>query len=505
MFSDIRWDLIKKNALEIFCVNGDDDREQVIKDVVSVLEFIVGKDVSYHSIVGPNGCGKSIVLRQLFSIASTLEESSVYLSDIRYQTKNEESDKFSPSDVFQSTAVTFAASPVAALSLSTIASQPNIFALNSAIKSSLVNREVVLSKKISPGVSLSELQGYVIQSIHSLKQSELHKGDLSAGLKFFDINPEVSLGKFLFNGNELSKLSAGYNFLIPIIFATSYSRGIVFIDEPELGLEPSLQRKLLRWMQMKIDQNGIKFVVCTHSSIFANPPERLVSRSALFSMADDISEPIIDFHAKGVSSFRMLGGRPSDIGLPDAVLIVEGASDAVYIEGVLDKIYSSSNHSIAVHYAGGDSVIPKASVAIEQMLQPIRGYMKLYDGLKFCMFDQPVNDKGWNFVRGAKGFIGDERKVLVLEKELEDEYILDVLTRAFSTEIDAVAVVDFIKETKVSTDKRGSIGGESISKLDLAKKYISEASNEELVENKALIEFIDSIYAVCTEKWPDLH
>jgi len=156
-------------------------------------------------------------------------------------------------------------------------------------------------------------------------------------------------------GLDLIYAGAGLKHFVDIfVKATLSQASVVLIDEPEMGLHPSLQRELLIHLLKLNEEKGIQFFIATHSPVFLSDTEKVASfvvqnqkgqRSA-------IRVPIESLH----TIWGDLGIRPSDLLQNDIVVLVEGQKDIIFFEHVLKELYSEELRDIAiavVQYGGG--------------------------------------------------------------------------------------------------------------------------------------------------------
>lgn len=134
-------------------------------------------------------------------------------------------------------------------------------------------------------------------------------------------------------------------------------RNFVFlIDEAELHLHPTAQRALKNALREIVDTHG-QVLINSHSPIFANEQftnQKIfkVEKEAGFSQVKQVSSEQEQLD----SIYQLLGGSPHDILLPSNFIIVEGQSDAVFLQKIIERFYSSNKKCSAMKiiFARGD-------------------------------------------------------------------------------------------------------------------------------------------------------
>lgn len=151
---------------------------------------------------------------------------------------------------------------------------------------------------------------------------------------------------------------SGLKHFVDIFVKTTLSQAsVVLIDEPEMGLHPSLQRELLSYFHKLAQAKGIQFFLATHSPVFLADPDKIMAfrvencagqRSA-FLISQDLIHTI----------WGDLGLRPSDLLQNDIVLLVEGQKDVIFFEHVIHELYREEfkNVAIGVVQYGGDAAL----------------------------------------------------------------------------------------------------------------------------------------------------
>lgn len=166
-------------------------------------------------------------------------------------------------------------------------------------------------------------------------------------------NRFVSVG-----GESLSVTSSGTRLFLGILAALMDERfSAVAVDEPELGLSPTLQKRLANIVirgekQEKLFPHKPKVILSTHSHLFLdreNPENNYVVSKAGNLISAKQCTTIVQLHD---IQFRLLGNDLSELYLPDVVIFVEGETDKIYIEKVLG--IHIPNSRIVVEACGGN-------------------------------------------------------------------------------------------------------------------------------------------------------
>ena len=220
-------------------------------------------------------------------------------------------------------------------------------------------------------------------------------------------------------GRKLDILYSGSglkHFLDVLLKTTISGADIVLLDEPELGLHPDLQRKFIEYLRQLADEKGVQFFMATHSPVLLNYADivtyyRIINvrgkREVLPVPSDAIHTLLSD-----------LGIRPSDVFNKDICVLVEGATDVIFFEHILHKLYSQeiADVAIGVIQYGGSAAEGIVSGAIDVgNISPAQKYT-LWIRDRDASPDEAPSPNSVKFVnvlkkRGLEAYIWEKREI----------------------------------------------------------------------------------------------
>jgi predicted ATP-dependent endonuclease of OLD family len=188
-------------------------------------------------------------------------------------------------------------------------------------------------------------------------------------------------------------MGTGARSLLMIIMALIHpDYTTVLIDEPELFLEPRLQKALRDLFMQKATEKRI--VAATHSHLFLNRAEDQYNHNFYFDDATDTMTILKVTTTKTDLrdlTFKLLGASFSDLMLPENYLVVEGGSDYIFLSKVAQLIDSVKATKLQTAYVQGiQNALPSVN-AIAEMIRPYYAEESVYSERIVCLIDEPKN------------------------------------------------------------------------------------------------------------------
>ncbi len=132
--------------------------------------------------------------------------------------------------------------------------------------------------------------------------------------------------------------------------ATTLSNQIVCIEEPELHLNPILQKKFIRHLATRTDN---QYFITTHSAAIMDTPDAEVYHVTLVEGSSRVERVTTD--ATRAAVCEDLGYHPSDLLLANCIIWVEGPSDRLYVNWwvrAVDPTLIEGIHFSVMFYGG---------------------------------------------------------------------------------------------------------------------------------------------------------
>jgi hypothetical protein len=212
---------------------------------------------------------------------------------------------------------------------------------------------------------------------------------------------------------------SGLRGLLPILAAlTNQHVQVLLIDEPEISLEPRLQKAL---RDLLIDASAEKTIVLsTHSHLFLNRQQEQVESNQFVTRGEDnltvlrtLATPRELFEV----TFDLLGSSTEDLFFPRNYIIVEGASDQEIVAKMLELL---GMPTIKVLSAQGIDTVRDTVASVLRALVPLVVNDSPYAERVIALIDQPKDPESAN-VQKLRQDLGD--RLYTLEAPSIEEYM----------------------------------------------------------------------------------
>lgn len=258
----------------------------------------------------------------------------------------------------------------------------------------------------------------------------MHGDFISQVTAITSLLPRLGLQEFKISGPQEIRFEnvavlfqgSGVRSLLPIVAAlTNNDVGAVLIDEPELSLEPKLQ-KALRDVLIEISSEKL-IVVATHSHLFLN--RRLVGSNYRVTRENEatIIEQLATPRELYDATFELLGNSTEDLFFPRNYLIVEGASDQAIVEKAL-ALLGTPSPTVKVLSAQGVDAVGDAVTSVVRAVVPLIVNDSPYAGRVVALIDAPRQPESES-VKKLKHDLTD--RLFILNRPTIEEYMPEEL------------------------------------------------------------------------------
>jgi len=299
----------------------------------TIEEFQVAREGKSTTVLsGPNNCGKTLLLKQLFfqfGQGSYLVACNRFSHvDVLNTRKVEEYEHRRYYDNF---------------------SQQFFMSQQNSEDNELKLEQVLTSLKNSQRERLFALCKELLGNDFALKRTE----------------PENDFSPFYvdMDGENLRYGSSGTRLLLTLLGILLDERfSVLLIDEPEIGLSPRIQAVLSRFLYDEVRRQDFcphlrQLFVATHSHLFLDR-NVMANNHVVTKSGPTVSvRPVATAAAYHQLQFNMLGNDMEALFMPAAIVIVEGESDHTFVRKVLQL--HLPNHQVAVVRASGDGEVRK--------------------------------------------------------------------------------------------------------------------------------------------------
>ena len=180
-----------------------------------------------------------------------------------------------------------------------------------------------------------------------------HQNQISEKRKYPENDASAMLLEM--NGFSITKQGSGARATLEIFIKLFDPKvKVLCIDEPELGLEPNLQKHLFKALKDKASPEK-KIILATHSHHFLDTEDISANYTCQRDSEGKISISLVQ-NLKTVI-FKLLGNNLSSFLFPEYILVLEGASDTIFLDRCLSLL---SKNGFAVHSSDGNGNISYA-------------------------------------------------------------------------------------------------------------------------------------------------
>lgn len=273
---------------------------------------------------------------------------------------------------------------------------------------------------------------------------------------------------------------SGLRTALPILTAlTNPMMEVVLIDEPELFLEPKVQKVLRDLLQ----ESGKKVIVATHSHLFLNRKENQIGSNYTVSKEEGnvLIEKVNSNSELFEVVFGLLGSSPNDLFFPNNFLVVEGASDQEILNKVLE-LKGIEKSKVFVVSAEGLSKVKDKVKAFSEYLRPYILEGSIYNDRVVALVDLPNNDGAKKQVRDLEKHLSDGGRLFLLDSPSIEEY----LHEDFYTRIEKNKNEE-IQRIKGADD----YGSEKLLKTELSKALAEKLEVADLDKIPEIVKAVD--------------
>ncbi len=255
------------------------------------------------------------------------------------------------------------------------------------------------------------------------------------------------------------------------IFALNVRDALIIVDEPELHLHPKWQKTLLQLFIRLAESTGNQFLLATHSPTFVSPESiQYVSRVFSYQQRSHILRLDTKALPEAKHLLNIINSQNNErLFFADEVVLVEGLSDRMFFEAVLDRHgRSASSRSILevisvggkgffeayakvlracemqysivsdldyVEQVGSPEIKALFKVDTREIKADVIDNVKSFDGDALVQaIEQALSSGSWNHATQIWDYIKTRRRQLRKDMSTEDEAALKVFLESKRTE-----------------------------------------------------------------------
>lgn len=198
---------------------------------------------------------------------------------------------------------------------------------------------------------------------------------------------------------------------------------LFLIDEAELHLHPSAQRAL-KYALIDILEKGDQVLISTHSSVFV--VENINEEHKIFEIFKEDgftgSKELKDENHRLDIVYNLLGGSPADLLLPRNFIIVEGQSEAKFLEKIISRFYKNDFIGVKIIFARGDVDMEKEIYhSIHRAYTPLHTN-GVYKNTAIIICDKPKNIVKFGAFKTAHPWLIEGEQLHILPVDSLEKY-----------------------------------------------------------------------------------
>jgi|GEM_PF-4014012 len=192
-------------------------------------------------------------------------------------------------------------------------------------------------------------------------------------------------------------IGAGLSTLLALSLSISFAKEsdnpvIILIDEPEIHLEPRLQKRLKKYL---CENLKLQTMIATHSHLFLDY-DNTYNNIALENTDNQVKAKYCSPMDVSDLQFRLLGNSIEDLFIPEKILLVEGKFDKEIILKCLELLFSNDLNIQIVPVGGKDRMPNKPEVyeeVLDEILKKGKWYSEYIVKVLKIVVDQDVNEQ----------------------------------------------------------------------------------------------------------------
>lgn len=200
-------------------------------------------------------------------------------------------------------------------------------------------------------------------------------------------------------------------------------RFLFLIDEAELHLHPTAQRQL-KLALMDLVKNGDQVLINTHSSVLVTDEDNGQSLWRVEKIDGATGVKRIEGRDKPELIYELLGGSPADLLFPRNFLVVEGASEDIFLGHLTRRFYADKPHTKLIRAEGDHSRQERTMNAISVAFAPL-AHTPVYRDRLVVLCDQPSAGRQRDFqafMEAYKEYVARGQFVVCPANSLEESY-----------------------------------------------------------------------------------